>query len=65
MKMLGMQESWEDFSERLRVRFSKIKDEDVLYKEGYEEQTLQKIQQRLGWSRNDLMELFERMRLTK
>ena len=63
MKMPGMDENWEDFCERLKWRFSKLTHEDFQYKEGREDETLDRIQARLGKSRKELLELMERMRL--
>jgi len=63
MKMPGMDENWEDFCERLQWRFSKLTHEDIQYKEGREDETLNRIQVRLGKSRKELLELMERMRL--
>ena len=63
MKMPGMNEDWEEFCERLMWRFSKITHEDVVYKEGHEEETLNRIQGRLGKSREELLALMERMKL--
>jgi uncharacterized protein YjbJ (UPF0337 family) len=62
MKMQGMDDSWEDFSERLKWRFSKLTEEDLKLKEGYENDTLNRIQERLGKSRAELLGLFDRMR---
>jgi|GEM_PF-5067575 len=64
MRMPGMDENWEDFCERLMWRFSKITHQDIEYKEGREEETLERIQVRLGKSRKELLDLMERMRLT-
>ena len=63
MKMLELNESWEDYSERLRGRFTKLTEEDVVYKDGYEEQTLQRISQRLGRSREDVIALLQNVKL--
>ena len=58
-----MDENWEDFCERLKWRFSKLTYEDFQYKEGHEEETLNRIQARLGKTRKELLELMERMRM--
>ena len=57
-----MQDEWEDFCERLRWRFPKLTESDVLYNTGYEEDTLKRIQDRLGKSKEELNALFDRMR---
>jgi len=62
MKMPGMNDEWEDFSERLRWRFPKLTESDVVYSPGREEDTLQRIQDRLGKTRAELLGLVERMR---
>ena len=63
MKMPGMDENWEDFCERLQWRFSKLTYEDIQYTAGREDETLDRIQARLGKTRKELLELMERMRL--
>jgi len=66
MKILeGTLESWEDFSARLRGRFSKITEDDVLYTEGKEEKTLKKIGDRLGRTTQEVMALFESMKIVE
>jgi hypothetical protein len=62
MNMPGVVESWEEFSERLQWRFSKLTVEDLKLKEGYEDDTLNRIQVRLGKTRTELLGLFDRMR---
>jgi hypothetical protein len=63
MKMPGMEENWEDFCERLQWRFSKITYEDIQYTEGREDETLTRIQVRIGKSRKELLDLFDRMKM--
>ena len=63
MKMLNTPESWEDFSERLRDRFSKLTADDVAYLEDRDEDTLKRIRERLGWSRQEVIDLLERMKV--
>jgi hypothetical protein len=66
MKILqGTPESWADFSERLRGRFSKITEDDVAYTEGKEDKTLKKIGARLGRTTQEVMVLFESMKLAE
>ena len=66
MKILeGTHESWEDFSDRLRGRFSKITEDDVIYEEGKEEKLLKKIADRLGRTPAEVMMLFQNMKLTE
>ena len=60
--MPGMNDEWEDFSERLRWRFPKLTENDVVYKFGFEEDTMQRIQDRLGKTKAELRGLVERMR---
>jgi len=60
--MPGMNDEWEDFSERLRWRFPKLTDSDVAYNFGFEEDTMQRIQDRLGKTKEELRGLVERMR---
>ena len=65
MKMSGSDESWEDFSGRLRNRFSKLTEDDVVYKEGYEEKMIAKIAVRLNRTPAEVIALFERMKITR
>ena len=62
MKMPGMNDEWEEFSERLRWRFPKLTESDVVYSPGFEEDTLQRIQDRLGKTRAELLGLVDRMK---
>ena len=62
MKMPGMNEEWEDFCERLQWRFPKLTPKDLSYIPGKEEETLQRLQESLGRSRQDLLALFDRMK---
>ena len=62
MKMPGMNEEWEEFCERLQWRFPKLTETDLSYTAGKEEDTLQRIQEKLGRSRQDLLALFDRMK---
>ena len=60
--MPGMNDEWEDFSERLRWRFPKLTDSDVVYNPGFEEDTMQRIQNKLGKTRQELLGLMDRMK---
>jgi len=60
--MPGMNDEWEDFSERLRWRFPKLTDSDVVYNPGFEEDTMQRIQNKLGKTKEELRGLVERMK---
>ena len=65
MEIFEMKESWTDFSGRLRGRFSKLTQDDVLYEKGKEEETLKKISVRLGRTREEIIALFEKVRLSE
>ena len=61
--MPGMSEEWEEFCERLQWRFPKLTQNDLSYIPGKEEETLERIQVRLCRSRQDLLALFDRMKV--
>ena len=63
MKHFNMTENWEDFVYRLRDRFPKLTSEDVNCIEGKEEETLERIANRLKRSAGSIKELFDRMRI--
>jgi hypothetical protein len=65
MEIFAMRESWADFSGRLRNRFSKLTQDDVVYVAGKEEETLKRIADRLGKSRSEVVTLFKTIRLTE
>jgi uncharacterized protein YjbJ (UPF0337 family) len=62
-ELINTSENWADFSTRLRDRFSKLTADDVAFKDGREEETIARIQNRLGWTRMQVISLFEKMRL--
>ena len=62
-ELINTTENWADFSRRLRERFSKITADDVDFKDGREEETVARIQNRLGWTRLQVMNLFEKIKL--
>jgi hypothetical protein len=63
MEIFTMKESWTDFSKRLRQRFSKLTHDDVTYIRGKEEDTLNRISDRLGKTREEVILLFKKIRL--
>ena len=65
MGIFEMRESWADFSDRLRTRFSKLTHDDVVYVAGKEEDTLKRISDRLGKTRAEVVHLFKTIRLTE
>jgi hypothetical protein len=63
MKMLNTSEPWKDFSDRLRHRFPKLTEDDVMCVEEREEDTLKRIQDRLGKSREQTIDMLFRIKL--
>ena len=61
MKSLVIKENWDELAERLRGRFSKIKENDVVFIEGRYDEMLKKISVCLGRSTNAVQELIDSM----
>ena len=48
MDTLSMKGNWKEISGKLKQQFANLTDDDVLYKEGKEEELLGRLQQKIG-----------------
>lgn len=49
--------NWEQLKGKLKMKYANLTDNDLLYVEGKEDETLGRIQKKLGKSREELEEL--------
>jgi hypothetical protein len=61
MLPMNVKKNWDELSERLRGRFSKIKESDVVFIEGRYDEMLEKISLRMGRSKAEVQKLIDSM----
>ena len=61
MNTRSMQGNWKEISGKLKQRFANLTDDDVLYKEGKEEELLGRLQQKIGKTKEDLRKLISKL----
>ncbi len=61
MNTLSMKGNWKEVSGKLKQQFANLTDDDVLLKEGKEEELLGRLQQKLGKTKEDLRTLIEKL----
>ena len=61
MNTLSMKGNWKDISGKLKQQFANLTDDDLLYKEGKEEELLGRLQQKLGKTKEDLRKLISKL----
>jgi uncharacterized protein YjbJ (UPF0337 family) len=54
MNTLTMKGNWKEVSGKLKQRFANLTDDDLLFKEGKEEELLGRIQKKLGTTKEEL-----------
>jgi uncharacterized protein YjbJ (UPF0337 family) len=54
---LGMKGNWKEISGKLKQRFANLTDDDVLFKEGKEEELMGRLQKKLGTTKEGLRKL--------
>lgn len=52
--------NWEEMKGKLKQKYADLTDDDLLYIEGKEDETLGRIQKRLGKTREEVERMFER-----
>jgi uncharacterized protein YjbJ (UPF0337 family) len=61
MNTLSMKGNWKEISGKLKQQFANLTDDDLLYKEGKEEELLGRLQQKLGKTKEDLRKLISKL----
>ena len=54
MNTLSMKGSWKEISGKLKQQYANLTDDDLLFKEGQEEELLGRLQQKLGTTKEEL-----------
>ncbi len=57
MNTLSMKGNWKEVSGKLKQQFANLTDDDLLYKEGKEEELLGRLEKKLGKTKEDLGKL--------
>jgi uncharacterized protein YjbJ (UPF0337 family) len=61
MSDLNIKGSWNELKGKLKQQFSNLTDNDLTYVEGKEDELYGKLQQKLGKSKDELKNIFNRM----
>jgi uncharacterized protein YjbJ (UPF0337 family) len=61
MNTLSMKGNWKEVSGKLKQQFANLTDDDLLYKEGKDEELLGRLQQKLGKTKEDVRKLIEKL----
>jgi uncharacterized protein YjbJ (UPF0337 family) len=54
MNTLSMKGTWKEISGKLKQHYANLTDDDLLFKEGREEELLGRLQQKLGTTKEEL-----------
>jgi len=61
MNTLSMKGNWKEVSGNLKQQFANLTDDDLLYKEGKEEELLGRLEKKLGKTKEDLRKLIAKL----
>ncbi len=61
MNTLNIKGNWNEISGKLKQKFATLTDDDVLFKEGKEEQLMGRLQQKLGTTKEGLRDLIAKL----
>ena len=61
MNTLTMKGNWKEISGKLKQQFANLTDDDLLFKEGKEEELMGKLQQKLGTTKEGLRDLIAKL----
>jgi uncharacterized protein YjbJ (UPF0337 family) len=61
MNKLSMKGNWKEIAGKLKQRYANLTDDDLLFKEGKEEELLGRLQQKLGKTKDDLRKLIAKL----
>jgi uncharacterized protein YjbJ (UPF0337 family) len=61
MDTFSIKGNWKELSGKLKQQFANLTDDDLLFKEGKEEELLGRLQQKLGKTKEDLRKLISKL----
>src|SRR5512141_2237049 len=61
MNALSMKGEWNEIAGKLKQQFANLTDDDLLFKEGKEEELLGRLQQKLGKTKEELRKLIAKI----
>jgi uncharacterized protein YjbJ (UPF0337 family) len=61
MNTLNMKGNWKEIAGKLKQRFANLTDDDLLFKEGKEEELMGRLQQKLGTTKEKLRKLIAKL----
>jgi uncharacterized protein YjbJ (UPF0337 family) len=61
MNTLSMKGNWKEIAGKLKQRFANLTDDDLLFKEGKEEELMGRLQQKLGTTKEKLRDLIAKL----
>jgi uncharacterized protein YjbJ (UPF0337 family) len=61
MNTLSMKGNWKEISGKLKQQYANLTDDDLLFKEGKEEELLGRLQQKVGTTKEELRKLIAKL----
>ena len=61
MNTFTLKGDWNEIAGKLKQQFANLTDDDLLFKEGKEEELLGRLQQKLGMTKEDLRKLIAKI----
>ena len=61
MDKLNIKGNWNELAGKLKQKFAELTDDDLLYKEGKEEEWIGKLQQKLGKTKEQIHDLIAKL----
>jgi len=61
MNKLSIKGNWNEMAGKLKQKFASLTDNDLLFKEGKEEELLGRLEKKLGKSKEDIRSLIEKL----
>jgi len=61
MNTLSMKGNWKEVTGKLKQQYANLTDDDLLYKEGKEEELLGRLEKKVGKTKEDLRKLIAKL----
>jgi len=61
MNTLSAKGNWNEIAGKLKQKYANLTDDDLLFKEGKEEELVGRLQQKLGKTKEDVRKLIEKL----
>jgi CsbD-like. len=61
MNKLNIKGTWNEVAGKIKQKYANLTDDDLLYKEGKEEELLGKLQKKIGKSKEEILNLIEKL----